>query len=357
MRVHKHADLKGLEEQISERGLYLFRSLVERYIEAGQPVSSRALARDSGLDISPATVRNVMADLEDIGLIRSPHTSAGRIPTVKGYRLFVDSLLQLSDMESSKLQSISEEMQLETDAQQLLERTSSMLSRITRLAGVVTLPKSDSLTVRQVEFIPLSGDQVLMVLVMNDHEVQNRIFHTRRAFTLSELQEASGYLSDLLRLGSGLQAARGQLVREMRRTRDDINQLMQAVIEFAEQACRSREGNEDYVLAGGTNLMEIGDLGDVERIKRLFQTFEEKRDILHLLDEAIQAEGVRIFIGEESGYEVLDNCSVVASPYEVDGRVVGVLGVIGPTRMPYSEVIPVVDVTARMLSVALNFQP
>lgn len=339
--------------QMPERSLYLFRLLVERFIEEGQPVGSRTLARDSELELSPATIRNVMADLEEMGLLHSPHTSAGRIPTVKGYRLFVDSLLRVNELNGSEIERIAEELNARQDLHSLLERTSSMLSEITRFAGIVMLPRQDQHALRHVEFVALSGNRILVVMVINDREIQNRIIHTAREYTPSELQQASNYLNDMF-VGKDLTWIRAELLKELKKMKENVNQIMQTAIEMAQQAFLKTDSGYDYVLAGQTNLMDVAELCDVERLKKLFNSFNQKRDILHLLEQAIHANGVQIFIGEEAGYDVLDNCSVVTSPYEVDGQILGVLGVIGPTRMHYERVIPIVDITAKMLGTALN---
>jgi len=346
-----------IRRHMSERSRELFRSLVQCYIEQGQPVGSRTLSRQSKIELSPATVRNIMADLEELGLIRAPHVSAGRVPTAKGYRLFVDSLLHISDLEADAVRRINEEITGEVDTQGQLVRASNLLSSITCLAGVVSVPRRGdlALAVRHLEFIALSEQRVLVVLVMNDNEVQNRIIRTPRAFLPAELEEASNYLNRLL-AGRQLHLVRDDVLQEMKRMRRDINQLMQAAIELAGQVSDGRSAREDYVMAGETNLMDVAELHDVDKLKRLFDAFNRKRDILHLLDQAVKAEGVQIFIGEESGYEVLDDCSVVTSTYEVNGRVVGVLGVIGSMRMPYDKVIPIVRVTARMLGAALDMR-
>ncbi|MCI0400792.1 MAG: heat-inducible transcriptional repressor HrcA [Gammaproteobacteria bacterium] len=338
---------------LNERALHLFKTLVERYIVDGQPVGSRTLARDAGLDVSPATVRHIMADLEAWGLIRSPHTSAGRMPTVQGYRLFVDTLLTLQELNANEVNRISSEFDCKQDVASLLQTASTMLSNITHLAGVVMLPRTEQKSLRRVEFMRLSGDQVLVILVVNDNEVQNRIIRTARPYSPAELQEAANYLNQSFS-GKDLQSVRAAIVKEMQEVHADVNRMMQAVIEMAEKAFAADDRPHDYVLAGQTNLMEIADLSDLEKLKKLFEAFGQKRDILHLLDQAIQARGLQIFIGEESGYEVLDECSVVTSPYTVGDQVVGVLGVIGPTRMAYERVIPIVDVTAKVLGAALN---
>lgn len=339
-------------QELPERSLFLFKSLVEHFINDGQPVGSRTLVRDLDLDLSAATIRNVMADLEDMGFLHSPHTSAGRIPTARGYRLFVDSLLRVNDLGSEEIHRIAEEMDSGDSIQNLLERTSSMLSDITHLASVVMLPRLEHSTLNQVEFMSLSDNRVLVILVMSDNEIQNRIIHTARTFSASELEQAANYLNKMFS-GKDLPEIRKEMLAELEGMKDNVNQLMQAAIEMAQQAIESGT-KDDCVIAGETNLMGVSGWGDIDRLKRLFDTFNRKRDILHLLEQSINAKGVQIFIGEESGYEVLDDCSIVTSPYESEGQILGVLGVIGPTRMDYERVIPIVDLTAKMLGSALN---
>lgn len=339
-------------QELPERSLFLFKSLVEHFINDGQPVGSRTLVRDLDLDLSAATIRNVMADLEDMGFLHSPHTSAGRIPTARGYRLFVDSLLRVNDLGSEEIHRIAEEMDSGDSIQNLLERTSSMLSDITHLASVVMLPRLEHSTLNQVEFMSLSDNRVLVILVMSDNEIQNRIIHTARTFSASELEQAANYLNKMFS-GKDLPEIRKEMLAELEGMKDNVNQLMQAAIEMAQQAIESGT-KDDCVIAGETNLMGVSGWRDIDRLKRLFDTFNRKRDILHLLEQSINAKGVQIFIGEESGYEVLDDCSIVTSPYESEGQILGVLGVIGPTRMDYERVIPIVDLTAKMLGSALN---
>jgi heat-inducible transcriptional repressor len=304
---------------LSERSLFLFKSLVEHFIMDGQPVGSRTLARDIGSDLSPATIRNVMADLEDLGLLMAPHTSAGRIPTARGYRLFVDTLLRVDKLDDKHAARIARELEKGKDVHLLLEKTSEMLSEITSLAGIVMLP------------------------------------HTNRTYTAAELQQAANYLNAMYS-GKDLQRVRQEILAELHKMREDVNSSMQFAIEMAQKAFAQdpQMPRGDYLLSGHTNLMNVAELSNLEKLKKLFDSFNQKRDILHLLEQAINAEGVQIFIGEESGYEVLGDCSVVTSPYEVDGQILGVLGVLGPTRMNYERVIPVVDITAKMLGMALN---
>jgi len=340
-------------KQLPERSLHLFKALVEHFIRDGQPVGSRTLARDSHMELSPATIRNIMADLEDLGFLQSAHTSAGRVPTVKGYRFFIDSLLRVGSLEQKEIQRIAEEMGSGQNMDTLMERVSSTLSDVTKLAGVVTLPSTEQKALKQVEFVSLSGNQVLVILVVSDNEVQNRIIHTAKKYTPSELQQASNFLSQAFG-GKDLPSVRAEILKELEGMKTNVNQLMQTAIEIAQHAFVTNDTKKDYVLSGQTNLMDVAELCDVEKLKNLFNTFNQKKDVLHLLEQAINANGVQIFIGEESGHKVFDDCSVVTSPYEVDGEIIGVLGVIGPTRMNYEKVIPIVDVTAKMLGSALN---
>lgn len=342
-------------DKIDERAQYLLKLLVNKYIKEGLPVGSRTLAKEFDMDLSSATIRNIMADLEDMGLVRSPHTSAGRIPTVLGYRLFVDSLLQVKPLKSSEIQVIRTQLaQAKQSEQELLTQTSSLLSEITHLASVVMLPRRLCNTLRHVEFLPLSDKRVLVILVVNDHEVQNKIIQTSRQYSASELEQTANYLNNAF-IGKDLNAVRDQITNEMQEARESMDKLMQAVIEMTTQVFPDKEDSKgDYVMSGQTNLMDIVDLSDIEKLRHLFSAFNQKHDILQLFDQVIDSQGMQIFIGEESGYKVLGDCSVVTSPYVVNGETIGVLGVIGPTRMAYEHIIPVVDLTAKLLGSALN---
>jgi len=287
--------------------------------------------------------------------LRSPHTSAGRVPTDQGYRFFVDTLLRVEPLEGAQVAMLREQLHPEQDRGALMESVSALLSDITDLAGVVMLPRQEQVTLRQVEFLSLSEDQVLVILVVNEREVQNRIIRTGRRYSASELQQAANYLNSLC-AGKNLATVREAILAELRDARETMNKMMLAAVEMAEKALITEPDLEAVVVAGQTNLMDRGELGDMDKLRRLFEVFNEKRDLLNLLDHSLNARGVQIFIGEESGYNALDECSVVTAPYGADQQVLGVLGVIGPTRMAYDRVIPIVDITARLLSAALNRQ-
>ena len=339
---------------ISDRAQHFLRVLIERYIQDGQPVGSRTLAKDAGLHLSPATIRNVMADLEDLGFVASPHTSAGRIPTVSGYRLFVDSLLSLKPLNASQLRQAEAKFQPTEPPAELVDSASRLLSDLTHLAGVVMVPRHNQIKVRQIEFVPLSEARILTVIVTSTGEIYNRIIEPSRAFTRAELERLSNYITDHY-AGHDLEVIRKLVVKDMDRTKRDLDDLMLQAMEIARAALGGGGDDErgDFVVAGQTNLMDFDELSQVDSLRSLFNAFTEKQEILHLLDRSLAADGVQIFIGEESGYSTLKDCSVITAPYQIDSEVVGVLGVIGPTRMAYDRVIPIVDVTARLLSSAL----
>lgn len=339
--------------ELTERAQYLLKALTERYIRDGMPVGSRVLARDTGLKLSPATIRNVIADLEELGLVRSPHTSAGRVPTASGYRVFVDTLLSVQPLEHSEVDSLRKFLDQGGDTRELVEKASSLLSDVTRMAGIVTLPRRNHAALQRVEFLPLSEKKVLAVLVINDKEVRNSILHTVRTYSAAELQQFSNFLNAQF-AGKELSDVREKLLSELRETRETLDRMMATALDMADQVLGTAEQGSDYVVAGQTNLMGFTEFCDISRLRQLFDAFSEKREILGLLDQCVENEGMQIFIGEESGYQMLDECSLVTAPYSVEGKVVGVLGVIGPTRMAYERVIPIVDATARILRAALN---
>lgn len=338
----------------NERSGHVLRALVAQYIRDGQPVGSRTLARASGLKLSPATIRNVMADLEEFGFVAAPHTSAGRVPTVKGYRFFVDTLVKLHPPAEAELEELKNQLSGEGGSGKgVAEAASAALSALTQMAGVVTLPRMVQLTLRQLEFLPLSNNRVLAILVINDQEVQNRVVHMDRSYTESELRRAANYLNDKF-VGQDIREVRRLVLEELQAVRESMNQLMIDAIAVAERALDQGEKRSEFILSGETRLMEFEELSDLEKLRQLFEAFGAQREILNLLDRSIAADGVQIFIGEESGYSIFDDCSLVTAPYRAHDEIVGVLGVIGPTRMAYERVIPIVDITARLLGSALN---
>lgn len=352
MMVHEGRDTEGL----NDRAQTLLRVLIESYIRDGQPVGSRVLSRDSGLQLSSATIRNVMADLEEHGFVASPHTSAGRVPTDKGYRFFVNSLLRVEPLEESAIAEIRRQVDGKRESSKdLVASVSQLLSTVTKLAGVVTVPRAQRASITHVEFVPLSDNRVLTVLVFDDREVQNRIIQLERYYSPDELKRAANFLNDQFR-GRTLTQVREEILRQLAETHAHMNQIMLDAIAVAQHVFEAGAADDqlEYVIKGETNLMGVAELTSVEKLRRLFEAFNEKRDFLHLLDHSLKADGVQIFIGHESGFHILDDCSVVTAPYAAGDSIVGVVGVIGPTRMAYERVIPIVDMTAKLLGAALN---
>jgi len=334
---------------LDKRAQVLLKTLVERYIAEGQPVGSRTLSRYSGLDLSPATIRNVMADLEELGFIASPHTSAGRVPTPAGYRFFVDTLLVIKQLESRELHRLEGELHPD-NPQRVIQSASQLLSNLTQFAGVVMTPRR-AVTFKHIEFLKLSEKRVLLIVVTPDGDVQNRILFTERDYTPSELIEAANYINQNY-AGQSLEDLRAHLQGELREIRQDMMQLMNAAVEAGSALA---EGGEEYVVTGERNLFAVRDLSqDMGRMKQLVAMFERKTSLLQILDLSLRGHGVQIFIGGESGVAAPDDVSVVTAPYRVDGEVVGTVGVIGPTRMAYDRVVPIVDITAKLLSSALS---
>ncbi len=340
---------------LDERAQAVLRGLIERYASEGQPVGSRILSRDLGLGLSPASIRNVMADLEDMGLISSPHVSAGRVPTRRGYRVFVDSLLKIEPLAPTQLKRLREGLKPpEEGAGQMAGEVSRMVSKMTRMAGLVTVPRRNSAAWRHIEFLRLSDRRVLAILVLDDREVQNRVLEFDEDYAPEVLTAAANYLNELF-AGRPLSTVRSGLVEAMRDDMRNLNELAQKALTLGERMFSFEDSDKaDYVITGETNLMGFSELADLDRLKALFEAFNRKQEILAVLDRAIAAPGVQIFIGEESGYSVLGDLSVVVSSYGSEDRPLGVVGVIGPTRMAYQRVIPVVDVTARLLGSALG---
>lgn len=335
---------------LSERAQILLKTLVERYIAEGQPVGSRTLSRYSGLELSPASIRNVMADLEEMGFVASPHTSAGRVPTPRGYRFFVDSLLTIKTLDRFEIEQAV--TQLSGDQpQRLMQSASHLLSDLTRFAGVVLVPRRRSTAFRHLEFLRLSERRILLIIVTPEGDVQNRILFTERAYSPSELTEAANFINQHC-VGCDFDQVKERLHDELKRLRDDMTQLLTKAVEVGNEALL--EKSDEYVLSGEHNLLHVQDLSsNVISLRRLFDLFEQRTSLLQLLEMGSRAQGVQIYIGGESGLVPLDECSVVTAPYEVDGQVLGTVGVIGPTRMAYERVIPIVEITAKLLSNAM----
>lgn len=337
--------------ELDERARLLLRHLINSYTRDGQPVGSKNLVQQSGLDVSPATVRNIMARLEEMGLVESPHTSAGRVPTQAGYRLFIDSLLEVDNLAASAQQTISQSFDTDKTSTDLIHSAGEILSRLTHLAGIVSLTHTAPAEVRHIEFMKLSERRVLVILVINQDEVHNKVIHVDRDYSELELQQAAQKLSRYV-LGRSFESAREQLLAELAEVRSDVDEVTQKVLDAMQEVCELNA--HDLVTSGEANLFQYAELSDINKLRDLFNVFNEKTDLLRLLDGCTTAEGVEIFIGSESGYSVLSNCSVVGAPYHVKGDIIGVLGVVGPTRIDYQRVIPVVDITAKLLTSALN---
>jgi heat-inducible transcriptional repressor len=333
------------------RARQLLRTLIARHIRDGEPVGSQTLARHAGLDISAATIRNILADLEEAGLLSSPHTSAGRVPTAQGYRLFVDSLLQTRPLPEGELARLRQELPAGVGTQALLGSASELLSAMTHFVGVVSAPRREQFAFRHIDFVPLDARRVLAILVFADNDVQNRIIQTRRAYDAGELERIANYLNQHC-AGRPLAEIRATLLHELQGARTEMEALLAHTIELAEQALVP--AGDDMVLAGQTRLMGVQELADLDRLRELFDAFARKREILQLLERTMRAPGVRIFIGEETGLAPLEGVSLVTAPYAAQGQVVGVVGVIGPTRMAYDRVIPVVQAAADVLGAALK---
>ncbi|MBC7499440.1 MAG: heat-inducible transcriptional repressor HrcA [Herminiimonas sp.] len=337
--------------QLDTRAQKLLKALVERYIADGQPVGSRALSKFSGLDLSPATIRNIMSDLEEMGFVASPHTSAGRVPTPRGYRLFVDTLLTVQAIDESDLEAKMQQRLQSSSPQRIIANAAQVLSSLSQFAGVVLTPRRESIF-QQIEFLRLGEKRILLVIVAPGGDVQNRLLLTDGDYTPSQLTQAANYIN-LHFGGLSFDDVRIRLQGELRQLRDDMTQLMQAAVEAGSDAMA--DDSEDMVISGERNLLTVADLSsNMTSLRKLFDMFEQKTSLMQLLDISSKATGVQIFIGGESQLVPMDQMSVVTAPYEVNGKIVGTLGVIGPTRMAYARVIPIVDITAKLLSNALS---
>jgi len=335
---------------LDDRSKLLLKALVERYIAEGQPIGSRTLSRSSGLELSPATIRNVMADLEELGLIASPHTSAGRIPTARGYRLFVDTMLTVQQEQMEQLPAL--ELRPE-QPQKVIANAAQLLSNLSQFVGVVMVPRRASVF-RHIEFLRLSERRLLVIIVSPDGDVQNHVIFTDIDYSAEQLLEAGNFLNSHY-AGLDMEAVRQRLKGEVDSLRGEIATLMQAAVQASAEAMKDTQ--EEVVFSGERNLLAVSDFsGDMEHLRRAFALFEQKTQILRLLDISSRADGVRIFIGGESQVVPFEELSVVSAPYEVDGQVVGTLGVIGPTRMPYDRMIQIVDITAKLVTNALSYR-
>ncbi|WP_317204107.1 heat-inducible transcriptional repressor HrcA [Janthinobacterium sp.] len=335
--------------QLDVRAQTLLKALVERYIADGQPVGSRALSKISGLDLSPATIRNIMADLEEMGYVASPHTSAGRVPTPRGYRIFVDTLLTVQHLDEH---SVEGRMRLQIQQpQKMIANAAQMLSSLSQFAGVVRSPRRESIF-QQIDFLRLSEKRILLVIVGPTGDVQNRLLLTADDYTPAQLVQSANYINQNYG-GLSFDDVRIRLQGELRQLRDDMGRLMQAAVEAGSEAMA--DSSDDMVIAGERNLLSVSDLSsNMGSLRQMFDMFEQKTGLMQLLDLSSKASGVQIFIGGESNLVPMDEMSVVTAPYEMNGRIVGTLGVIGPTRMAYERVIPIVDITAKLLSNALS---
>ena len=336
---------------MDKRAQILLKTLVEHYISDGQPIGSRTLLQHSGLDVSPATIRNVMSDLEHLGFIASPHTSAGRVPTQKGYRLFVDSLLTVQPLGNQAVQQLKSGLS-SPNPNELINSAADMLSQLTQFAGLVMIPKRKRIAFKHLEFLPLSETRILVIIVTSDGNVQNRIILADKPYSSSELTQASNYFNSHY-AGQTFEEVQQNLHSELQQMQSDMNRLMSAAL--AASSSQAKGDKDGVIIAGERNLLQVDELStNVTSLRKLFELFERRTSLMQLLDNSQHAEGIQIFIGGESGYLALDECSMITAPYEADGQVVGTLGVIGPTRMAYERVIPIVDVTAKLLSNALN---
>ncbi len=344
---------KILSKPLNERSQYLLKTLINCYVEEGIPVGSKTLAKTAGLDISTATIRNVMANLDSMGLVSAPHTSAGRVPTNMGFRMYVDSMLEHSPMEAAIEENLKQQLHADLDKDSLINAANNLLTDITQMAGVITLPKSGQLSLRRIEFLPLPDKKILAILVVNEKDVQNRIVHVDRDYSQDELTRVSNYLNQHF-MGKDIFQIRALLVNEMSRARTQVDDLMAAAVNLADQALKPDDANEAYRLQGQANLIRFNEADNANQLQQLFQVFQNKRDMLGLLDRCIQADDMQVFIGSEAGIDGLEDFSVISMPYGSKEQTLGVLGVIGPTRMEYSKVISAVDITARFLSLALG---
>ena len=343
-------------ENLNSRQEILLKALIESFISDGQPVGSTKLSKTSDIGISSATIRNVFTDLEDLGYIYSPHKSAGRVPTELAYRMFVDKMIKVQPVNNKLIDKLKLNLTKGFERKNIVKKTNEILSNITELTGIISLPTHKNTELKQIDFLRLGDNKILAILINKSNDVENKIINLDKNYTPSELQQAANYLNSIIS-GQSIHHIRKILLNELDEMRKDMNSIMSSAINFGKQLfLESDEAqiNDDLIVSGQTKLMNCDELSDIDKLKTLFEAFNEKNNILHLLDKSISSKGVKIFIGAESGYNVLDDCSIISAPYKFDDDVVGVLGVIGPKRMAYERVIPIVDITAKLLSDALK---
>ena len=344
-------------ESLNTRQELLLKALVESFISDGQPVGSSKLSKTSDLGVSSATIRNVFVDLEDLGYIYSPHKSAGRVPTELAYRMFVDKMIKVQPVNNDLIKKLKPNLSQNIERKNIVKNTNDILSNITGLTGLISLPTQKNMQLKQIDFLNLSDNKILAILINKNNDVENKIINLEKNYSASELQEAANYLNKIIS-GQSVHRIRKILLNELDDMRKDMNSIMSSAITFGKKLFLDNDDtnkDDDLLVSGQTRLMNCKELSDIEKLKTLFEAFNEKNNILHLLDKSIASDGVKIFIGAESGYNVLDDCSVVSAPYKFDNDVVGVLGVIGPKRMAYDRVIPIVDITAKLLTDALKY--
>ena len=340
------------KKTLTTRSLLILKTLVENYIKHGQPVGSKALCQDAKITLSSASVRSIMSDLEVLGYLTSPHTSSGRIPTTRGYRLFIDHFVSALPHPTDEMTKIQRQLCLDADAKALVAKASSVLSSLTRLTGVVTVPRRMTMRLRQVEFLSLSSSRVLVILVVNDHEVQNRVIETDRVFTKAELEQAGNFITAQYQ-GHDLCAIRHELVAQLEEARTDLGLMLKTIMDLVDDS-NQMDPMQSFIVEGEVNLLGQVKSDQYESLKKLFDAFTQKQDMLGLLDRCAAAKGIKIFVGDETGYAVFDKYSLVSAPYLSNGQVVGVLGVVGPRRMSYQSVLTTVDITAKVLSSMLG---
>jgi heat-inducible transcriptional repressor len=337
----------------SDRAKQILSAIIDNYIEEGTPIGSKKLSSYNRFNLSSATIRNVMSDLEDLGFIASPHTSAGRIPTSKGYRFFIDRLLEYQPVDSNEIASIKDTVsQTKSSNKDLATNVSTTLSAITQLAGIVTVPKQHKSTLKEIDFIPLSEQRVLAIVVINDSEVENKILQMKRNYSRDELQISANYLNQNY-VGRSFEYIKNNLLTQLKETSALANSLMNDIINIADELL-TNQNKDEYVVTGKNQLLDFEELSDMNQLKELFDAFNEQQLLLQLLDKSMSSSNIQIFIGQESGYKIFDNCTLITAPYTNEVGSVGVLGVIGPTRIAYQRVIPIVDVTAKLLSQSLK---